>query len=83
MKKIPYRMCIVTREKLPKIELIRVVKFNDEINIDLTGKQNGKGCYLKKDVSVIEQAKKRKTLSNVFGCEINEDIYTELLNLIK
>ena len=44
-RKIPMRMCIVSKEKLPKQELIRVVRFNGKVNIDLTGKQNGKVCY--------------------------------------
>ena len=60
IKKIPMRMCVVTREKLPKKELLRVVKFNDEITVDETGKLNGKGCYLKKDESVVLKARKDK-----------------------
>ncbi len=83
MKKIPMRMCIVTREKLPKKELIRVVKFENEIIIDESGKKNGKGCYLKKDLEVINQAKKRKILNNVFETEVSESVYDELLSIIK
>lgn len=82
MKKIPMRMCIVTREKLPKKELIRVVKSNDEIKVDLSGKLNGKGCYLKRDVEVIKNAQKRKILNSVFDLEVNKEIYEELINLI-
>lgn len=82
MKKVPMRMCIVTREKLPKKELIRVVKFNDEIKIDLTGKLNGKGCYLKRDIEVIKNAQKRKILNSVFDLEVSKEIYEELINLI-
>ncbi len=83
MKKIPLRMCIVTREKLPKKELIRVVKFNDEITVDETGKKNGKGCYLKKDIEVINKAKKRKVLNNVFDLEVDNQIYEDIINVIK
>jgi predicted RNA-binding protein YlxR (DUF448 family) len=50
-------MCVVTREKLEKKDLIRIVKNKDgEIFIDLTGKANGKGVYLKKDLEVILKA---------------------------
>ena len=39
MKKIPLRTCVVTKEKLPKRELIRVVRTPDgEVVIDETGK---------------------------------------------
>lgn len=82
MKKIPMRMCILTKEKLPKKELIRVVKFNDTISVDLTGKQNGKGCYLKKDAEVIKQAQKKKILNSVFETEVSDEIYEELLKSI-
>ena len=40
-KKIPMRMCVVTREKLPKQELIRVVNFEGKTFVDVTGKHNG------------------------------------------
>ena len=53
-------MCVVTREKLPKRDLIRVVLFDGKISVDVTGKQNGRGCYMKKDEAVIELAKKNK-----------------------
>ncbi len=81
-RKVPMRMCIETRERFPKQELIRVVKFNDEISIDLTGKKNGRGCYLKKDKKVIENAKKKKTLNRVFECNVDDNIYEELLKIV-
>ena len=82
VKKIPMRMCVVTREKYPKKELLRVVKFNDEIKVDTTGKMNGKGCYLKKDIEVVEKARKTKMLNRVFEMEIEDSLYDEILDLI-
>ena len=38
MKKVPMRMCVVTREKLPKNELVRVVNTENGVIVDLTGK---------------------------------------------
>lgn len=81
-KKVPMRMCVVTREKLPKKDLIRVVCFDGKISVDITGKQNGKGCYLKKDQEVIETARKKKILNYIFETEVNDEIYEELLNNI-
>jgi len=82
MRKIPMRMCIVTREKYPKKDLIRVVKYEDKIMVDETGKQNGKGCYLKKDLEVIKLAKNKKVLDKVFETEVDMNIYEELINKI-
>ena len=48
-RKIPMRTCVVTKEKYPKSELIRVVRDNlGNISVDLTGKKNGRGAYIKK-----------------------------------
>lgn len=83
VKKIPMRSCIVTREKFPKQELIRVVRTpNQEVVVDLTGKANGRGAYLKKDLEVFEKAKKSKILDRILEIEVKEEIYEQLKNLI-
>ena len=81
MKKIPMRMCVVTRE-MPKKDLIRVVYFNDTFTVDKSGKLNGKGCYLKKDLGVIDTAQKKKILDNVFEKSVPDEIYDELRSSI-
>ena len=80
MKKIPMRSCIVTREKLPKQELVRVVRTPEgNVIIDTTGKSNGRGAYLKNDKEVIEKARKSKILDRTLEVQISDDIYDELL----
>lgn len=81
-KKIPMRMCIVTHEKLPKKDLIRVVHFEGKTFVDISGKQNGKGCYLKKDKEVIETARKKRILNHIFETEVSDEIYDELIKLL-
>lgn len=84
MKKIPLRTCTVTKEKLPKQELVRVVRTPEgKIEIDLTGRLNGHGAYLKKDLSVIELAKKKKILNRVLETEVPDEIFEQLENIIK
>lgn len=84
IKKIPMRMCSVTREKFPKQELIRVVKTPEgEVKIDETGKLNGHGAYIKKDLEVLAKAKKIKALGRALEVEIPESIYMELEKIIK
>lgn len=83
-KKIPMRSCVVTREKFPKKELIRVVRTPEgSIVIDETGKANGRGAYLKKDIEVFEKAKKSKVLDRVLEVEVPDTIFEELKNIIK
>lgn len=84
MKKIPLRTCVVTKEKLPKKELIRVVRTPDgEVVIDETGKLNGRGTYLKLDKDVILKAQKTKILDKNLEVEVKDNIYDELIKLIK
>ena len=82
MKKIPMRSCIVTGEKLEKKDLIRIVKNNNnEVFIDSTGKANGRGAYLKKDIEVIQKCKKNKILDRKLEITIPDSIYEELMNM--
>lgn len=82
-KKIPMRSCVVTSEKLPKRELLRIVKTKEgEILVDETGKINGRGAYIKKDLEVLEKAKKSKILERKLEIEISEEVYKEVENAI-
>lgn len=83
MKKIPLRKCLATQESCPKKDLIRVVKNKDgQVFVDVTGKANGRGAYLKKSREAIEKAQKTKCLDKALECKIEEDIYSELYELI-
>ena len=84
VKKIPMRTCVVTHEKLHKQELIRVVRTPEqEVIIDLNGKANGRGAYLKKDVEVFEKAKKNKVLNKQLEIEVPDEIFEQLKELVK
>ncbi|MCM1371234.1 MAG: YlxR family protein [Clostridium sp.] len=81
-RKIPMRTCVVTKEKLPKQELIRVVRTPEgNVIIDEKGKANGRGAYLKKDIDVYEKAKKTKILSKHLEIEVPDSIFEDLKNL--
>ncbi len=82
--KVPVRKCVVSNQQLPKNELIRIVKNKEGIvKVDLTGKLNGRGAYLKKDIKVIEKAIKTKKLDRHLEASIPEEIYNELLGLFE
>ena len=77
------RTCVVTNERFPKQELLRIVKTPEgEVKIDLTGKLNGHGAYIKKDEEVLNKAIKTKALSRHLECEINNDVYEEIRKII-
>lgn len=83
VRKIPMRMCSVTRERFPKQELLRVVKTPEgEVKIDITGKLNGHGAYIKKDLDIVTKAKKTKALARALEIEISDSIYTEIEEIV-
>lgn len=83
MKKVPERTCVVSHEKLPKNELIRIVR-NKELGIlvDETGKVNGRGVYIKKDLTVLEKAKKGNIIGKSLESTIDDSVYEKLGDII-
>lgn len=77
------RKCVVTQERFPKKELIRVVRTpENEIVVDPTGKRNGHGAYVSSSLETIAKARKNKALARALEAEIPEEIYQELENMI-
>lgn len=82
IKKIPMRTCVVTKEKYEKRDLLRIVRTPEgNVIVDSTGKANGRGAYLKKEIEVINKAEKTKILERILETEIPSDIYESARNL--
>ena len=83
MKKMPERTCVITKEKTLKKDLLRVVRDKDgNVSVDITGKANGRGAYLKKDTEVIKKAKTTKALERILEVTISDSVYEEMLSLV-
>ena len=83
-KKVPLRSCVITKEQLPKQELLRIVRTPEgEVKADETGKLNGRGAYIKKDVSVLEKSIKSKLLEKRLECTIEDSVYEEIRQIIE
>lgn len=79
MKRQPQRTCMGCNAKKDKKDLIRIVKNkNGEINIDKTGKQEGRGAYLCDNIECLEKAIKTKRIEKVFEQKISNEIYEKL-----
>lgn len=84
MKKIPMRKCVVSNEQYPKKELVRIVKTPEgTVAVDTTGKLNGRGAYLKLDREIVEKARKTRVLEKHLEVKIEDQIYDQLLEMIK
>ena len=82
-KKLVLRTCVVSKEVCEKKDLFRVVRTPDaQVIVDLKGKANGRGAYLKKDKDVILLAKKNKALDRKLEVTVPAEIYEELLGYL-
>lgn len=83
MKKIPMRKCVVTQERFPKKELVRVVRTPEgQVEIDLTGKRNGHGAYIQKSQQTLDKARKNKALDRALETTVPEEVYAQLEELV-
>ena len=79
MKRQPQRTCMECNAKKDKKDLIRIVKNkNGEINIDKTGKLEGRGAYLCDNIECLEKTIKTKRIEKVFEQKISNEIYEKL-----
>ena len=84
IRKIPLRTCVVTKESLPKKDLLRIVRTPEmEVKVDESGKLNGRGAYIKKDLNVLDAAKKNRILEKRLECKIEDSVYKEIKNIIE
>lgn len=83
MKKQPQRTCMGCNTKKDKKDLIRIVKNKEnQISVDRTGKQEGRGAYLCDDIQCLEKVIKSKRLEKVFDMKISKEIYENLRGVI-
>lgn len=85
-KKTPLRRCIGCGEMIAKKDMLRVVKTKEnEIHLDATGKENGRGAYLHINNACFEKAVKSRGLERSFRMSIDPVIYEtlgkEMINL--
>ena len=62
---------------------IKVIQNEDKVFVDLTGKSNGRGAYIKKDIEVLERAIKNKNLERALEIKIDDSLYENLRKIIK
>lgn len=78
-KKIPMRQCVGCGEMKGKREMMRVLKTPEgPIVLDVTGRKNGRGAYLCKNLDCLKKARKNKGLERSFKMSIPEEVYDNL-----
>lgn len=83
MRKQPQRTCMGCNSKKDKKDFIRIVKNKEnEINIDRTGKMEGRGAYICDNIECLDRLIKSKRLEKIFDMKISEEIYESLRGVI-
>lgn len=77
-KKIPMRQCVGCGEMKAKKELIRVIKTEEEVLLDTTGRKNGRGAYICANPECLKKAKKSKGLERSLKASIPDEVYENL-----
>ena len=83
LRKVPQRTCMGCNLKRDKKDLIRIVKNKEnEIIIDKTGKQEGRGAYICNNIECFEKVIKSKRIEKVLETKISNEVYENLKKII-
>ena len=78
-KTTPWRLCLGCWYLKPTRDLLRIRRPRlGELLLDDTGKKNGRGAYLCRDIQCFAKARKSKALERSFQMGIGQEIYERL-----
>jgi len=72
-KHIPMRMCAVTREKLPKSDLVRIALLEGKVVVDRKGSIRSRGLNIKPDLGIFDLGVKKRVYSKIFNDKLDID----------
>lgn len=79
VRKIPMRQCIGCHEMKNKKEMLRILKTpEDELILDNSGRQNGRGAYLCFSMECLNKAIHSKGLERSLKMKIPQEVYDQL-----
>ncbi len=79
IKKLPLRKCIGCGQQKEKKQLTRAVRTPEgEIEIDFSGRANGRGAYICRSEDCLAKAVRSHALERSLHCQIDPAIYEKL-----
>lgn len=69
-------------KKSNKNDLVRIVRNENGVFIDKTGKMNGRGAYICNNVACLEKVIKSKRLERSLKIKIEDEIYENLRGVL-
>ena len=77
-KQLPLRKCVACNEMKPKDELIRLVRADNNVEIDRSLKKDGRGAYVCRNVKCVDFAAKKKSFNRALKCPVKEEVIKEI-----
>ena len=77
------RKCVGYMESKPKSELIRIIAYEGKINIDVTGRANGRGAYICPEAECLAKAEKNNGLKRSLKTDIDKETLAQLFEDLK
>ncbi len=74
-KKIPLRQCVGCGEMKSKRDMMRILKTDGGLCLDVTGKKNGRGAYVCKSGECLKRARRNKGLERSFKAGLPNGAY--------
>lgn len=83
-RRVPLRKCVICQKMLSKKEMLRIVRTPEGIvELDPTGKKNGRGAYMCGNLESFERAKKTKAFERALKVTLTADDYVRLQESFK
>ena len=75
-KKVPLRKCCGCGQAKGKKELLRILRTTDQkVILDESGRANGRGAYLCRDIQCLEKAVRSHSLERSLKCPVSQDVF--------
>ncbi len=78
MSKLPFRKCVACGEMKEKKELFRIVKVGETAEWDITGKRDGRGAYICRNLDCVRLAEKRRALQRALKVNVPQEVIERL-----
>ncbi|MBV7332798.1 YlxR family protein [Chloroflexi bacterium TSY] len=82
-KRIPQRICIACHQPGGKRDLIRLIRTENGVEVDLTGKKPGRGAYLDPIQACWQKALKTKRIDQALRTQVSVENQRELSEFIE
>lgn len=80
-KKVPMRTCLGCMNEQPKKDLLRIVRMTDgSICLDGSGKLNGRGAYVCRNIKCMDVICRAHKLGKAFGEQPDQEVYNRIRN---